>query len=189
MKALALLLTPLVFTLATNEPMVTYKTDNAHSSFTIEGTSTLHDWEMSVEDYTGTIDVDVTADEVSINNLKLNVPVKGLKSGKSPMDNNAHKALKADDHKNISFVFKRAKSVTKSTLGYTEVQAEGALTIAGKTLTVDVPIKVYTKDAGISLKGETSLKMSEFGVEPPTFMFGSVTTGDKITIKFNINYN
>jgi hypothetical protein len=31
------------------------------------------------------------------------------------------------------------------------------------------------------------MKMSDFQVEAPSFMFGSVKTGDEITISFNID--
>jgi hypothetical protein len=30
------------------------------------------------------------------------------------------------------------------------------------------------------------IKMSEYNVEPPSFMFGAMKTGDEITVKFNV---
>ena len=85
MKTIAFLITPLLMASTLNGPAIIYKTDQAKSTLSIEGTSTLHDWEMTVEGFNGTIDVEVASNDIEIKSLKLNVPVKNLKSGKSPM--------------------------------------------------------------------------------------------------------
>ena len=40
----------------------------------------------------------------------------------------------------------------------------------------------------IHIVGEKSIKMTDFNVEPPTALFGSITTGDEITIKFKTKF-
>jgi hypothetical protein len=35
-------------------------------------------------------------------------------------------------------------------------------------------------------KGSKKIKMTDFNVEPPSFMFGSVKTGDEITVTFDV---
>jgi len=31
------------------------------------------------------------------------------------------------------------------------------------------------------------IKMSDYGIDPPSFMFGTVKTGDEMTVSFNVN--
>ena len=47
---------------------------------------------------------------------------------------------------------------------------------------------VTTKDGGIlHCTGSKTFKMSEYQVEPPTFMFGNGKDGDEITVTFNVD--
>ena len=166
-----------------------YTTNTAESTMAIEGTSTLHDWEMKAEDLKGSMDVDIYENKLGINHLKLVVPARSLKSGKGPMDNNAYKALKVDDHPNITYELVSVKSIEKLSEGLYEVTTVGDLQVAGKTRRLVIPIKAEVLNNGIELSGATAFTMSSFDVEAPSFMMGTITTGDKITIKFSINYN
>jgi len=166
-----------------------YTTDSASSTMAIDGTSTLHDWEMKAKDLQGSMDVDIYEDKLGINHLKLVVPVKSLKSGKGAMDDNAYKALKVDDYPNITYELVSVKAIEKVGSGIYEVTTVGDLNVAGKTRRLIIPIKAKVLEDGIELSGITAFTMSSFDVEAPSFMMGTITTGDKITIKFSINYN
>lgn len=166
-----------------------YSTNSANSTMAIAGTSTLHDWEMKAADLQGSMDVDIYDERLDINHLKLVVPVKSLKSGKGPMDDNAYKALKVDDYPNITYELVSVKSMEKVSEGLYEVTTVGDLNVAGKTRRLIIPIKAKVLEEGIELSGITAFTMSSFDVEAPSFMMGTITTGDKITIKFSINYN
>tara|TARA_B100000378_G_scaffold270836_1_gene260623 strand:+ start:2132 stop:2698 length:567 start_codon:yes stop_codon:yes gene_type:complete len=188
MKAM-LAFTALLVTLFTNTPIKTYKTDQASSSMRISGTSTLHDWEVEAESFKGSMEVDLFTDSIAIRELKLTVPVTSLKSGKTPMDNNMYKALKAEDHTNINYVFTRLINVKTLPGNKLELLTEGKLTVAGKTQILKIPLTATVKEHGIEFRGSKKLTMSQFNVEAPSFMFGSVTTGDAININFTINFN
>jgi polyisoprenoid-binding protein YceI len=66
----------------------------------------------------------------------------------------------------------------------------GSLSIAGvtKQVTMDVHC-IVNKDATISCTGAEQLKMSDYGVKPPTFMLGAMKTGDNVSLNFNIVYS
>jgi len=166
-----------------------YSTDSANSTMAIAGTSTLHDWVMEADDLQGSMDVDIYEDKLGLNHLKLVVPVKSLKSGKGPMDDNAYKALKVEDYPNITYELVSVKAIEKVGEGLFEVTTVGDLKVAGKTRRLIIPIKAKVLDEGVELSGATAFTMSSFNVEAPSFMLGTITTGDKITIKFSINYN
>lgn len=174
---------------ATALPEISLKTDSARSTMSIEGTSTLHDWTMLAENLTGTMEVDIYKDRIHIEDLRLEVPVKSLKSGKSKMDDNAYKALKADRHKIIKYQFSSVKNQKAISETVFELTTVGQLTVAGKTRSLQIPVKATKTANGLQIQGSTAFKMSSFGVEPPSFMMGAVSTGDLITINFSINYN
>ncbi len=189
MKTFIISIILLLGTFSFINPLKTYKTDQAGSAMSISGTSTLHDWEVAAESFNGSMEVDVFKDSLHIKELELTVPVNSLKSGKKPMDKNMYKALKSEDHTHINYVFTRLISIKPMSAGKLDLLTEGRLTVAGKTQSLRIPLTAVVKEKGIEFKGTKELKMSQFEVEAPSFMFGSVTTGDLITIDFTINFN
>jgi polyisoprenoid-binding protein YceI len=150
----------------------------------LTGTSTLHDWEMKAEAFTCNSLFQLENNKVSqVKSLTLTIPVKSLKSGKGAMDKNAYSALKADEHKQITYV------ITSSKVVGNKIICEGNLTIAGVTKPMEVEsICTVNADNTIVCKTSKTFKMTEFNVEPPSFMFGSVNTGDEITMAFDLTF-
>jgi polyisoprenoid-binding protein YceI len=159
-----------------------YKVQKA--SVVISGTSTLHDWEMKGENFTCNTTFKVEDNKVvEVKNLQLVVAVQSLKSGKSAMDKNAYAALKANEHKQITY------TITSSKVVGSKIVCTGNLSIAGVTKPFEVESTCTVNvDNTIACKASKSFKMSEFKVEPPSFMFGSVTTGDNITLVFDLSF-
>jgi hypothetical protein len=157
-----------------------YKTQQA--SVTMAGTSSLHDWTMTAEGFPCTTSFVLENGRVTgAKAVALTVPVKTLKSGKSAMDKNAYSALKEDAHKQISYSLATTKLVGDKLVG------TGSLTIAGVTKPIEIAsLCTLQADQSIVCKSTVALKMTDFGVEPPSFMFGSITTGDNITLEFNL---
>lgn len=164
-------------------------TINDLASIKIAGTSTMHDWEMETPKVTGKAGFILDGNEVTgIKFLDVTIPSESLKSGKGAMDKNAYKALKTDNHKEIGFILNKVSKIEKSGDKFI-LTAEGRLTIAGTTKNVQLLTTVLSKGNGdIQCTGETSIKMTDFGVEPPSFMFGSVKTGDELEIAFDVTF-
>ncbi len=157
---------------------------------TIEGTSNVHDWEEEAQTATGDGAVLWNPDgSFSIQKLYLKVSVKSIKSDKgSIMDNKTYDALKGEEHPYITFKMSSIKSMTKSGTGYS-VKVNGDLTIAGVTKNVDINGTVYVKENGkIYIETSKAIKMTDFGIDPPTAMMGAMQVGNDITIKFKLNY-
>lgn len=177
-----------LFAYNSGDLIATYKTDQAESSLKVSGTSTVHDWEMEAKGMNGVMNVDLYEDSMDIKNLSLTVKVNSLKSGKSVMDDKTYDALKEEKHPTITYRMTEVSSLSKKGSGQYHLRTEGKLTIAGQTRTLEIPITAFVKNGSLDLKGSVPIKMTQFGVEPPSFMFGSVSTGDEVTVKFNINY-
>lgn len=161
-----------------------------NSEISISGTSTLHDWTMTVDEYSGTGDFITEGTRIiAINNLKVIVKAESLKSGKTGMDKNAYKALKTGKYKDIVFILDDYEMI--SIIGnINKIRAKGTLTVAGKSRKVSFPVSIEVNRNGIiSCSGSEEMKMTDFGVEPPTAMFGTIKTGDEITVNFNAQFS
>ncbi|WP_073094925.1 YceI family protein [Cyclobacterium lianum] len=151
----------------------------------VSGTSTLHDWNMVSSEASGSASLRVSAGKVtSISTAKFSMPVKALKSGKGQMDNNAYKALEADNHPQISFTLLEANQD-----GGNGWKATGRLQIAGESRTVPFQLRVAPQGNSVRVNGSAKIKLTDFGLEPPTAVFGTIKTGDEMTITIDMNLN
>ncbi|AEM71891.1 YceI family protein [Allomuricauda ruestringensis DSM 13258] len=164
-----------------------FKLNNGEGEVMVTGTSTLHDWEEVAEQKSGSITLDNTGELPKINSLKFTVEAESLKSGKGAMDKNTYKALETKKYKQIVFELKSVKSISPitATSDRYRVVATGNLTIAGSTNTIDLPFNLTIKEDKVLLEGKKPLKMTDYNIEPPKALLGTITTGDEIEVLFN----
>ena len=155
----------------------------------IKGTSNLHDWEMEVEEVEGSMDADINGNKILyINSLALNVNVNSIKSGKSLMDKKTYNALKSDLYPEIHFSLSEISDIINNEKGQL-VTANGILSIAGIRKSIHIKALGSTDNNGDqSFTGSKSLKMSDFNIEPPTAILGTLKTGDEVTVEFDITF-
>lgn len=154
----------------------------------IAGTSTLHDWESNVTKLSGNATISIDDNRLSgISQLQISIPVESIISTKgSIMDNKTYEALKSDKHPNITFKLSYVSNI-QATGNAQVVTAQGNLTMAGSTKYISMEVKaILNSDGSITFQGSKDLKMTDFGVSPPTAMLGSIKTGDDITITFSM---
>jgi polyisoprenoid-binding protein YceI len=153
------------------------------SEMVIKGTSSIHDWTSEVETVKGKGMLMIESGNLKkVSDLNISIPVKSIKSGKNAMDKNTYEALKAEDHPEIKFNLLSLQDMVGN-----KITATGEITIGGSTKKTELTASYDVKEDGkIALKGEKSLKMSEFNIDPPTAMFGTIKTGDEITIEYNL---
>lgn len=186
MKALNLILLTFL-TLILVAPLSGQSYRLVKSDISIAGTSNLHDWESAVTkiSWRGTLGFnDGVLSELS--DVKVNIPVEGIISTKGRiMDGKTHDALKGEEHPNIVFTLTSAtisNNSTKST-----VAAKGRLTVAGVTKTVNMQVVITPlADGQYQVTGTYPMKMTDFGIDPPTALLGTLTTGDDVTINFTL---
>ncbi|MBL7775257.1 MAG: YceI family protein [Saprospiraceae bacterium] len=156
-------------------------------TLTIKGTSNLHDWESQAKEMraSGAFTVDAGVLQ-AISSLSVDIPVKSIKSAKgSIMDNKTYSALKANKYATITFKLDKA-TVTRKGDRY-DVSASGQLSIAGVTNKVSLAVQGRTAaDGTLSFNGSYKLKMTDYGIDPPTALLGTMTTGDEVEIVFKI---
>ncbi len=152
------------------------------STAKIIGTSTLHDWESDVEDISGsaTLEFDGTTLK-SIPSMELKFAVESIESGKSKMNSITYETLKSKSNPHIIYKVKSVKSVEGD-----QVTVSGDLTIAGQTKTTDMTGKLVNKGSSVQITAKKKIDMTQFGIEPPTAMLGTIVVGKDIDLDFNI---
>ena len=151
------------------------------SSITVEGTSTVHDWHCSTSGITGTLDA---ADGFTgLSALTLTVPVNSLDCGNGTMNGKLREALGTSP---IRFVLSNAR-VGSPNGGSFGVEANGQLTIHGTARSQRVTATGRALGNGrYRFTGSVPVTMSQFGVDPPTAMLGTLHTGDRVTVRFDV---
>lgn len=156
----------------------------AGNSIVVSGTSTLHDWTLTSTDVKISATLQLTEDNqpTELQSLSVVVPTKSLKSGHTAMDRNTYSTIDADRNPTIEF------KLLSATISNSVIQCTGQLTVGGTTkkINLDTIFKIDSRQ-NISCKGSIKMKMTDFNIDPPSFMFGTVTTGDEITITFQVN--
>jgi polyisoprenoid-binding protein YceI len=168
----------------TAKSQIVFKVDPV-SKMIITGTSTLHDWTSEVTMSKGTASFIADQGKITgISRLSLEIPIESIKNDKSLMNTKTYEALRSDEFPVIRFNMVKLVKFSGNSM-----TASGTLTIAGKSREIELFVDLLkTVDDKIIVRGEKSLKMSDFGVEPPTALMGTIKTGDEITVKFETTF-
>ena len=154
----------------------------------VSGTSTLHDWNMkSVKaDCSGVFTLNSAGEITSVEGLVFSTPATALKSEHTSMDNNAYKALKTDKNPVIVYTVSSV-SIAPGKGGACTVTCKGKLNLAGSTRDEQVVALCQPNaDNTITVTGTEKISMKDFNIDPPTFMLGTIKTGNDITLSFTL---
>lgn len=160
-------------------------------SLKINGTSNVHDWVSTAKEVMGTADISFSeSGEMKIEACKIIIPVNSIKSTKgSIMDNKTRKALKSKDFPNIEYSLKIFNDIVFNGKEFT-ANTIGKLKIAGESQWIDMEVKgKMLNNRNVEISGSKALKMTDFGIDPPTALMGTMTTGDDITVEFKVELN
>ena len=173
------------------EPEIAIKSlscDPLTSSFVIQGTSSLHDWEMTSNSCKGNLEYTNQEGSIDLEDITIKVGVTTLKSGKRVMDKKCYNALKHEDYPNITYRLKKINSISNKGNSKYTASLSGSLDIAGVVKQVNIDVDIEQKNGVLNIKGSKPLKMTDYDVEPPTALLGTLKTGNEITIVFNLNF-
>jgi polyisoprenoid-binding protein YceI len=162
------------------------------SEITIQGTSTLHEFHCKTDKIVAYVDVDpsYTKDLTKVArpllSVRVNVVAKTLTCGNGTMDNNMYKTLKADEFQMIKYTMS-GYDLLDATSSSFSANTKGTLQIAGQEKAVDIKINASRLAEGkATAEGEQTIKLTDFGIDPPSFMFGRLKVGNEIKVKFDL---
>ncbi len=155
---------------------------------TIEGTSNIHDWEMNSDkgSCAATFSFNANGGLAGVSFLGFAMAAESLKSEHKAMDKNTYKAMNTDKYPNISFTISSCTVQPSGGNNYV-LKTKGKLTISGVTKDVDISgaCAFNPADKSITCAGSYPMKMTDYNVTPPSIMFGTIKTGNAITVKFS----
>jgi polyisoprenoid-binding protein YceI len=157
---------------------------------TIRGTSNVRGWSQNIGSIWGNCNVILDADKIiSLQSFKLGMQVKSIRSDDYPIMNDlTYKALKGDEFPEITFSLVGPVDSIRGSGSTSFRVARGRLTIAGITREITLPMKFVLENNLIIVEAEQKVKMTEYGVTPPTALFGLIKTGNIITLNFKATF-
>ncbi len=159
-------------------------TITADQEFKVSGTSTIHDWEMVSGKASGEAKMDIKGQKIeSVKSLTITLPTKSLKSGKGGMDDNVYEALLAKQYPQIHFELTKVETITDQM-----IKAEGKITIAGTARVILLQVNYKVSEGAILFSGGFPITFTQYKIDPPKAMFGTIKTGDELQISFEATF-
>lgn len=160
----------------------------------LKGTSNVNKFTCDCEDHypAKTFEVEGTGSLVRFQNTTLDIATRKFNCHNAKMDHDMQKALKADKYPNIRIELletkQDAKHFSPGNRGWFEVQAKAKLTICGVTKTQQIAAKAQILSTGkFRLVGYQSILMTDFGIDPPTALFGMIKVDNQIEFHFDLS--
>jgi hypothetical protein len=101
-----------------------------------------------------------------------------------------HHVLRTTENPNIVYRLRHliATNAPTSQLSTLVLQSTGEIVIGGVTNSVSIPIQISRREDGLRLSGSTSLKLSDFGIDPLLVQskHWAVTVGDTVESSFDL---
>ncbi len=155
----------------------------------VSGKSNVHDWTMISTGIESQGRFKLNGDNLAdVTYLSFSVAAKSLKSGKSSMDNRTYKTIKANQYPNITYKLTSAIVSPIRQNNYL-IKTKGELTIAGVTQPVNVSVNATVNaDNTITCTGTENIKLTDYGINPPSFMLGTMKVYNDLAIQFTLIY-
>lgn len=103
------------------------------------------------------------------------------------MNKDFYHALKAKSHPTMWIELESIENVQAIGTSWTTLATHTRISIAGVGKSVPIHARVRKMaDNKLQIYAERPLKMSDFGIQPPTALMGMIKTNDDITIKLDL---
>ncbi len=147
----------------------------------VDGTSNVRSFSCTATKLQADVNAEPSADPASaVKSATLVIPVNGLDCRNGTMNEHMRKALKVSANPQIKW------RMTSYRVEGTSVVIQGFLTIAGKENPIELQGSGSADNGVLRVKGSKKFKMTEYGVKPPTMMFGTMRVNDPVTVGFDI---
>ena len=122
--------------------------------------------------------------EKGVKTVRVTVPAELLDCGNGTMNEHMRKAIKLSEHKSIEFrladyeVAKNAESVSGT--------LNGTLLLGGVTKPITLKAEGEPQGGMLHVTGTYELDMTEYGLKPPTLMFGRIKVGKTVKVNYDL---
>jgi len=162
----------------------------------IEGTSNVRDWEADLTQVTAEADIHITPGQPlnqltpdQFRKVRLEIPVEDIETDTGRLTRNIHKYLEIDRQPVITFELTGVQSIEGSSEAV-EVTADGVVSAAGESHPITLQAEITREsDGSLTISGVQELKMTDFGISPPTAMLGTIRAVDELQVIYMIRLN
>ncbi|MFN0013795.1 MAG: YceI family protein, partial [Saprospiraceae bacterium] len=160
----------------------------------LKGTTNVNKFACECEDQFVLQELEITKGNdarIQFQNARLSMTTRKFNCRNEKIDRDMQKALKAEEYPKIVIDLLETCSKNEQSnsqeSGWFDIEAKVNVTITGVTKEKQIMAIARKLDNGqFALKGSETLHMSEFGIVPPTAMFGLIKVNDQITLHFDL---
>ena len=157
----------------------------------IDGTSTVRSFSCKAGEVNAVVEASgpnailrlLTGDK-GVKSVKVTVPAERLDCGNGTMNEHMRKALKVDAHKTIEFRLTDYE-IARGADGVAGT-INGTLELGGVSKAITMKAEGKPEGDMLHVTGAYDLKMTEFGLRPPTLMFGRIKVGETVKVKYDL---
>jgi hypothetical protein len=164
--------------------------------FRISGTSNVRDWKIVSDSLGGTISFGPALTNPGdssdnpgkwINTVYLYIPKHSLDSGNNIMNQTMNKSLKSEAYPNLEYRMSGVQDMlVENGSAERNFIVTGVLGAAGAEYEVTHMVTLHQLSGKqYQIFGDFDLNMTDFDIEPPTFMRGTLTTTDAIRVDYS----
>jgi polyisoprenoid-binding protein YceI len=127
----------------------------------------------------------VLAGQKAVSTVEVTVPAEKLDCRNGTMNEHLRKAIKAKEFPTV--VFRASSYDLARASDSVAVTLNGSLTLGGVEKPITVKAFAKSGDNGtLIVSGTREVRMTEFGLKPPTLMLGTMKVDEKITVGFDV---
>lgn len=169
-------------------------TPHPDSRFWIRGDATVRNFTCVATGIKGSarlpgVEDSISAEGSSETKVVVQVPIKSIDCGNSQMTSDLQETLKMEEHPEIRFelVHGTMGGRTDTSAQWRRIDALGPLTVAGtKRLTRLNAAAQALDDEHFRLRGCLPIRMTYFGIEPPTKAFGLIKVKNRVEVHYDL---
>lgn len=154
----------------------------------LEGDSNVRRWSCDSSELrlTSFVETGTDGEAPAVRSLVFELEVASLRCGDEHMEAKLRESLKAEQFPVIRYRLGGARLVRTGPAGQHFILTRGTLTVAGVERQVDLLVLASASPRGdLRALGSLALRMSDFGVDPPSAFLGLVQSKDELLVRFD----
>jgi polyisoprenoid-binding protein YceI len=157
----------------------------------IDGTSTIRSFTCRAVEVNAVVEVNganaiptLLTGEKGVKAVQVTVPAERMDCGNGTMNDHMRKALKVAENPTIAFTL-TDYDVTKNADGIAGT-INGTLDLGGVKKPISLQATGTSEGGMLHVNGVYELRMTDYGLKPPTLMFGRIKVGETVKVGFDL---
>ena len=157
----------------------------------IDGTSTIRSFTCKAAEVNAVVEAsgpnaipELLGGEKGVKSVHVTVPAEQLDCGNGTMNEHMRKAIKLSENKSIEFRL-TDYDVARNPDGVSGT-INGTLLLGGVTKPLTIKAEGSPVGGMLHITGSYDLDMTEYGLKPPTLMFGRIKVGQTVKVNYDL---